>query len=107
MSQCDLFIFPSHTEGFPNAVLEAMALGRPILATAVGAIPEMLDGNRGFMVEPQNVSNLTAALECICSNSNMRAEMGHLARAHAFENYSVEHIFKKYMSHWRTVKDAL
>src|SRR5690606_19974713 len=45
MLQCDIFVFPSHTEGFPNVILEAMACSCPIIATDVGAIPEMLSFN--------------------------------------------------------------
>jgi glycosyltransferase involved in cell wall biosynthesis len=62
--QCaDLFCLPSHREGVPNVLMEAMACGIPSVATAVGGIPEVLNKNTGVLCEPQNVSNLIDAVE--------------------------------------------
>src|SRR5690606_6695787 len=47
IAACDVFVLPSYTEGFPNVILEAMALSRAIVATEVGAIPEMLSDGCG------------------------------------------------------------
>lgn len=67
MMKCELFILPTYTEGFPNVILESMACGCPIVTTAVGAIPEMLDikngFNHGICVEPRSVSQLKRAIE--------------------------------------------
>ena len=53
LSVAKALILPSYTEGFPNSVLEAMALRIPVIATSVGAIPEMLADDCGFLIEPK------------------------------------------------------
>jgi len=55
------FILPSYTEGFPNVILEAMALGKPIIATSVGAIPEILSEECGVVMKPRDQRDIEQA----------------------------------------------
>jgi glycosyltransferase involved in cell wall biosynthesis len=63
MSAADLVTLPSYREGCPNVVIEALAAGRPVVATDVGGIPELMDSACGRLVPPQNVSALAEALD--------------------------------------------
>jgi len=66
----DLFVQSSSYEGTPNAVLEAMALSTPIVATAVGGTTELVtDGREGLVVPPEDVDALVAAIERVCSDA--------------------------------------
>lgn len=76
------FVLPSHTEGLPMSLLEAMAWGLAPICTPVGSIPEyVVDGANGILVSPGAVSQLTAAIEKLVSKDAERAYMGRLARA--------------------------
>jgi glycosyltransferase involved in cell wall biosynthesis len=61
-SACDVMCLPSHAEGVPNVVLEAMSCGVPVVATRVGGIPDTLPDFAGLLVPPQNVEALCASL---------------------------------------------
>jgi glycosyltransferase involved in cell wall biosynthesis len=93
IARADIFVLPSYTEGMPNVVLEAMALGKPILATGVGAIPEMLDigGEEecGVIVPPREVEPLAAGLERLMADPSLRLELGKKARQRVERLYSV------------------
>ncbi len=58
----DVFALPSHSEGCPNVVIEALACGRPVVASRVGGIPELVDARNGVLVEPGNAAELAGAL---------------------------------------------
>jgi glycosyltransferase involved in cell wall biosynthesis len=103
MAACDLFVFPSYTEGFPNAVLEAMALGRPIIATDVGAIPEMLSDGAGILVRIRDIDGLVKEMARVMGSDEMRSRMGNVAYNKAHELYSLNTIFQSYLHIWRTV----
>jgi glycosyltransferase involved in cell wall biosynthesis len=63
LGAADVFTLPSHREGTPNVVLEALASGRPVVATRVGGIPDVLaDGVTGILVPPRSASDLALAL---------------------------------------------
>jgi glycosyltransferase involved in cell wall biosynthesis len=62
LGACELLCLPSHAEGIPNVVLEAQACGRPVVATRIGGIPEVLDASAGLLVEPRAPALLAAAL---------------------------------------------
>lgn len=101
MAASDVFVLPSHTEGFPNVVIEAMAMGKPTIATGVGAIPEMLSGECGVVVPPQDVAALRAALQRVLSDAHLRETMGARAQAKAREEYDMDKVFERLMDVWR------
>jgi glycosyltransferase involved in cell wall biosynthesis len=68
----DVFVMPSLHEGLPMALLEAMALGKAIVASAVGGIPEVLHGNGAWLVPPRDVPALTRA--CLAALASERHE---------------------------------
>lgn len=73
----DLVVMPSHAEGMPNAALEAMVHAKPVVATRVGGIPEVVvDGVTGCLVPPRNPEALSEAILVIASNSSMMAAFG-------------------------------
>ena len=84
---CDIFALPSTGEGFGLVFLEAMAFRKPVIGTALGGIPDIVeDGITGILVEPNNPSSLPGALRALLSNDDLRLGMGRRAgefvRAH-------------------------
>jgi glycosyltransferase involved in cell wall biosynthesis len=89
----DILALPSHTEGFPNAIIEAMESGLPIVATRVGAIPEIVrEGVDGFLMDVGDVDELASKLSWLVENADARGEMGQAGRSRAIERFSPEHI---------------
>ena len=95
-----VFVLPSYSEGFPNAVLEAMAQAKPIIATDVGAIPDMLDGC-GMVIPPKSSQALARALEALMNSPEDAQSMGKRARLKLEREYSLERVFSLYQSIWK------
>ena len=77
LSACDIFVLPSYTEGLPNAVVEAMACRRPVIATQVGGIPEIIVNNKnGILVPLKDVQELYSKIMLLCKNNKMAEELG-------------------------------
>lgn len=100
LSQASIFTLPSYTEGFPNAVLEAMAFEKPIVATDVGAMPDMLEGC-GIVVQKKDIDALESALVKLLVDEELRAKLGRAAKRKIEQEYSLEHIFSQYVDIWR------
>ncbi len=82
LASAHAFVLPSHTEGLPMSLLEAMAWGLPPICTPVGSIPEyVIDNANGLLIAPGDVSQLAAAIERLVSQESVRVHMGRLARA--------------------------
>jgi len=90
-SRAAVVVLPSHSEGLPVCLLEAMACGRAVVATSVGGIPDVVeDGVSGLLVEPGDVEGLRAALERLLSDPALRRRLGQAARTRIVDRCSVE-----------------
>jgi glycosyltransferase involved in cell wall biosynthesis len=93
----DFMVFPSHSEGMPQAILEAMDCGLAAVASRVGGIPEaVIDGKTGILIEPKNVEQLAAAMEKMICDREFRTRAGREARAFAAEKFDPEKNAKKF-----------
>lgn len=89
--QADIFVYPSHHEGMPMAVLEAMACALPIVATSVGGLPDIVhQGVNGFLVPPGQPAAMASALHDLCLHGNLRSSMGRNAYQIASEQFDIE-----------------
>lgn len=100
----DVFALPSHREGWPFAVMEAMAAELPVVATRVGALPEMIeDGRTGLLVPPRDVPALAGALGHLAAHPEARLQMGAAAAAWAREHVDVARVLPRLEALWREV----
>jgi glycosyltransferase involved in cell wall biosynthesis len=86
----DVSVLCSHVEGFPNAVLESMAVGKPVVAPAVGGICELIrDGETGRLIASRNPADFADAIIALLDNPDTAARMGKLAAAEIEAKYSL------------------
>ncbi|MBR4065389.1 MAG: glycosyltransferase family 4 protein [Bacteroidaceae bacterium] len=104
MLECDLFLFPSYTEGFPNVILEAMACRVPIISTGVGAIPEMLECENGekagILIPVRDAEALRDAVCGLIDNSQLKSELVHRAYDKVKSVFSISVVWKKLVETW-------
>lgn len=75
--QCDIFILPSYYEGLPVSVLEAMAFSKPVIATRVGGIPEIvIEGISGWLIPPRNLDQLNHIFKSIFEDKTLLSKYG-------------------------------
>lgn len=87
--QADIFVLPTRADFSPLVVPEAMACGLPVVATTVGAIPELVEhGISGVLVPPGDADALGQALASLIADASRRQSMGGAARRRAIENYA-------------------
>jgi sugar transferase (PEP-CTERM/EpsH1 system associated) len=104
MRSMDLFVLPSLTEGSSNTILEAMASGLPVVATAVGGNGDLVQaGQTGMLVPPMTPSMLAGAIGEYCSNPGLAERHGVLARRAVLSHYSLPAMADGYLA----VYDAL
>ena len=99
LNQLDILVSCSHNETFGRSLIEAMACGRPVVATAVGGVKEVVeDGKTGILVGPRDPGALACAVEQLLHNENLRAEMGRAGRARVEALFSTEAHVKQIMN---------
>jgi glycosyltransferase involved in cell wall biosynthesis len=97
LAACDVFVLSSDSEGMSNTIIEAMAAGRPVVATSVGGNPELVvDGETGLLVEARNAAALADALAVLVSDSAKREVMGSEGRARARREFDVGRMLQGY-----------
>lgn len=96
----DISVLPSRTEGFPNAVIEAMAAGRPVVATAVGGTPEAVEpGRTGLLVPSGDEHSMARALQQLLDSPEQRRAFGESGRERARASYLVDAVLER-LSDW-------
>jgi L-malate glycosyltransferase len=91
LAAADIFVLPSRSEAFPNAVLEAMAAGLPIVASGVGGIRELIEDNRtGLLVPPGESDVLANRIRRVMTEPGLAVRLGGAARVEAAARYSFD-----------------
>ena len=104
LQEVDVLVLPSHREGFPNALLEGMASGLAIVATDVGAIPEVIEhGVSGMIVDAKSPSQLGHALVQVNSNHIYRQSLSEQARIRVTQ-YDLDTVWPKLLD---TIQDTI
>ncbi|MCS6922926.1 MAG: glycosyltransferase, partial [Fimbriimonadales bacterium] len=104
LNASDIFVLPSRWEGNPMSVMEAMAAGLPVVATAVGGVPELVEnGASGLLVPSDDVAALAQALQTLVDNPSLRATMGHKARQVAQERFDARAMTRAYESLYESI----
>ena len=107
ISRCSLLVLPSRQETSPLSIAEAMAAGKPVIATRVGGIPEMVeDGKTGFLITPGDWKELAEKILILLKNDTLRKEMGSKGREKAKKLYHPETVVKKLMEVYNLVLNS-
>lgn len=100
LSACDLFVLPSRKEGLGVAALQAMAAGRPVIASKVGGLG---DAVVGLKVEPEDAEGLARAIERMCRDPKLREELGAAGRERVRERFHPSQMVAAYEKLYREV----
>ncbi len=100
IAESEILVLPSYTEGFPNVIIESMALNTPVIGTDVGAIADILSLDCGIVIEPRNTKDLINSLRKLLNNEVLRDDIAKNASRKLISNYSLEVIYKKYKEIW-------
>jgi glycosyltransferase involved in cell wall biosynthesis len=91
LARASVFCLPSHAEGLPMSMLEAMAAGRAVVASSVGGIPEtIVDGDNGLLAPPRDEAALAEQLDRVLGDEALRARLARQARVTIEQHYSTE-----------------
>jgi len=91
LNESDIFVLPSLTEAFPRSVIEAMAVGVPVIVTDVGGCSEAIEENiSGFMVPPGNPDILAEKILLLNQNSNLRKNFGRAGQRRVKERFCIQ-----------------
>ena len=96
LKSMDVFVFPTLEEAFPNAVMEAMAMRKPVVATHVGGVPDIVqEGQTGYLVPPKDTRAITEKVLALLKDKKLREEMGSRGREFVEANCSQQLMVQK------------
>lgn len=105
MQGIDVFVLPSLTEGTPNAIIEAMSHAKPIIATAVGGVPDFVSDDVGILVQPNDVNALAGAMSRLAGDEELRIRMGLAARKKYEQLFSAKAVLPMLIDFYERVID--
>ena len=107
LHEIDIFMLPSFTEGLPNVVLEAFAVRKPVVATAVGGTPEVvIHGVSGFLTNPEEIDKMAEYIHQLVNDPSLRDNMGASGYRHIEEKFGFEQQTRKYEELYTTVSKS-
>jgi len=91
LASFDIFVLPSRSEGFGRVNLEAMAMGKPVISTKVGGIPEVvIDGITGILVPPENARDLGHAIMRLLNDAQLKKSLGREGRRRVERHFTLQ-----------------
>jgi glycosyltransferase involved in cell wall biosynthesis len=103
----DIYLHAARAETFPNTILEAMACGRPVIATSVGGIPEQVtDGETGFLTLPGDPRMMAEKIQLLIHDASLRTEMGMAGYAAVQEKFSLIKQTKEYLAWYKKILES-
>ena len=100
----DIFVLPSYSEGCPNALLEAMAAGLPVVVTPVGGIPDIVqEGINGLITTTRSADSVELALAKLIADPELRIAMGHRNREEAWRKYESKVVTRGLEAQYRSL----
>ena len=102
LCKSDVFLFPSYTEGFSNALVEAMACGLPVIASDVGANKDMIENHGGIIISEKSHDEIITALKKI-ENYDLRCSMSLWNQKKVFDKYRVEIVMKRLLEIYNNI----
>jgi glycogen synthase len=106
--EADLFTLPSSAESFGNVFAEALASGLPVVGTAIGGIPDLVEhGTNGLLVQPGDVNALAGAIRYLADDPELRREMAERNRAKAETSLEWAHVTRRYLSTYEAIQHRL
>jgi len=107
LATADIFVLPSRSEGFSNAIVEAMAASLPVIATDVGGNAEAVeDGVSGFLVPSEDPEELSIAISRLLSDKPLAAAMGLAGKALVLERFTTEAMMRRIADTYKSLLSA-
>lgn len=108
ISELDILILPStQQEDFPNVILEAMAMSKPVIGTTVGGIPEqVMHGITGYLIAPSNPAELAESLTILIHDKTLREIMGKNGKKRFLEHFTVQLAIERYLLEYALLQES-
>ena len=104
LKRCDVFVLPSLIEGHPITLIEAMACGKPVIATNIGPFPEIIkDGETGILIPVHSPIHLANAIIDLAKDGKKRLNMGEKARKEVENRFDIKKIASDYLKVYEAV----
>lgn len=104
LANTDIFVLPSLHEGLPNALMEAMAMGLPCIATDVGGVKQLIhSGKNGLVIKPRSVKEIEEAVKVVINDKKAMKEYGNEAYRTIFEEYKQDVVIKELLSIYENI----